>query len=301
LDFTISSNARSSSGTRVATTGRTSSTSPASILERVTRTTRRRAIDLSSPTLPGHGYSARRTSARVATVDLGGVVLDPAFEQDREILDAIAQRRDLDAAWLEHVVELALDDRGVDGALEIEIRGGDDVDVEVIGLALGAIADRALERLLRRAGEVADVFDEEGATGGGPQGAAGALAGVFRRGDRLRRRILERRTDRDEATGATRALVVKDARDELATRAVLAGDQDRVGTVGVGLDRLDDDAHRRALGDQEVLRPEIRAQHYAASPAETDAGSALIASSSRPGAISGDRPRRRCRSINWEK
>ena len=38
-----------------ATTGRTSSTSPASIRLRVTRTTSRRAIDLSSATLPGHG------------------------------------------------------------------------------------------------------------------------------------------------------------------------------------------------------------------------------------------------------
>ena len=63
----------------------------------------------------------------LAAADLGAVVLDPPLEQRRQVIAALAQRRHHDAARREQIVELARDDLRVDGALEIEIAGRDDL------------------------------------------------------------------------------------------------------------------------------------------------------------------------------
>jgi hypothetical protein len=95
-----------------------------------------------------------RRNGRPGAADLGGVVLDPALEQRRQIIDAIAQRRHFDPARGEQIVELARDDLRVDRAIDIDVGGRDHVDVVV------AIADRAAKRALRRRRQIDHVLDQ---------------------------------------------------------------------------------------------------------------------------------------------
>src|SRR5213075_129329 len=104
------------------------------------------------------------------------------------------------------------------------------------------------------------------ATGGRAQRQARALAGGLARG--RGREVLERRAHRDEPPPAARPALVEHARDELAAGAVLAADEDRGAAVGELLDGDDHAAHRDAVGHEEVIRLQARAQHrwlYAAS------------------------------------
>ena len=206
LALTISSNARSSSGTRVGDDRQhLVDVAGLDLARATTRTTRRRAIDLSSATLPGHGYAASRSCARLETrrlgaADLGGVVLDPALEQRRQIVDAIAQRRHLDAAR----ARTARRTRARRSARRPRDRRSRSAVATTwtsntsARRARRAVADRALERALRRRRQIADVLDEQRAAGGRAQRAARALAGVVARASPRDVGALERRAHRDE-------------------------------------------------------------------------------------------------------
>jgi hypothetical protein len=113
------------------------------------------------------------------------------------------------------------------------------------------------------------------ASGQTPQGAASALAGIVAL---LAWNVgaFERRSNRDEATASPRAALVKDARDELASRAVLAADQDRCVTVGETRDLFGDRTHCFAVGDEEVVRPDFRSEHLGCHFARVGVSSARV-------------------------
>ena len=205
MAFTISSNARSSSGTRVATTGSTSSTSPASmrlVLHAHDEPARDRLElgDVARPRIRREPLVRARRYSWPRAADLGRVVLDPALEQRRQVIDPIAQRRHFDPPRREQVVELARDDLRVDRTLDIDVGGRDHVDVVI------AIADRAAQRALRRRRQIDHVLDEQRAARGGLERAARALADV---GHLRGVGALERRPHRHEAMAATRPALVQ--------------------------------------------------------------------------------------------
>src|SRR6185312_3979237 len=83
--------------------------------------------DVAGPRIGAQALVRAGRDARLLAADLRGVVLDPAFAQGRQVLDAIAQRRDLDAVRGEQLVEVARDDLRLDRVIDIDVRGRDDL------------------------------------------------------------------------------------------------------------------------------------------------------------------------------
>ena len=145
---------------------------------------------LSSRTLPGQWYWLRACEGVVADLHAGAAVLaaelgEEFAGQERNVLLALAQRRDEERDDVEAVEEIFAEVAVGDLLFEILVGGGDeaDVDVERLGAADGSkqlLVERAQDLGLGLEAHVADFVEEEGAAVGALEGAAllGRAAGL---------------------------------------------------------------------------------------------------------------------------
>ncbi len=185
--------------------------------------------------------------------------------EETDVLESLAQRRDVDADDVEPVKEILAEGAVLDLLLEPLVRRGEDADVGLEGLVsadpreLAALED-AEELALDLKRHVADLVEEEGAAVALLE-AADALRhrpgeGALLVAEELALEEVARNrgaVDRDILRlGAARELVDR-VRDDLLAHPALAGDED--GGVGAGnaADELVDILHRGGTADDEVV------------------------------------------------
>ena len=191
--------------------------------------------------------------------ELGADRLEEVIGQRRDVVLALAQRRDMDREDIDSVKEVVAETAVGDHALEVLIGRGD--QPEIGGQRLG-VTDRAVFALLQHAQhlglnaerEVADLVEEQAAAVGDLEHAflAGHRAGegALDVAEQLAlQQVLAQRiaVHRDERFVLAQAVVVDGARDQLLAGAAFAGEQHR--RIG-----------RRALRHQPVDRLHLRAR-----------------------------------------
>ena len=212
---------------------------------------------------PGH---RRGRDAPHRDVEAGRVALDEVLGEALDVALAVAQRRRRDDGLGEAVVEVHPEGAAVDRLEQVDVGGGHQADVEVLGLAPadpldGALLQHAEELGLDVQREVADLVEEEGApvralemadARGHRPGEGALLVPEELALDEVLRQ--HRAVDGDEGPRAPLARGVDGAREELFAGARLARDED----VDVGPGQLDREIEGRAegrrLADQGALR-----------------------------------------------
>src|SRR6185295_13163081 len=111
---------------------------------------------------------------QVDVTGLGELEPHEVEQQARDVVAALAQRRDVDLVAGEPVQQRGAERAGRDQRLEARVGGGDDADVDVLG-ALGAQRvdlgglERAQQHDLDLGGRGADLVEEQGAAAGAPE------------------------------------------------------------------------------------------------------------------------------------
>ena len=185
-----------------------------------------------------------------------GVLLDEVVDERRDVLLALAQRRELDRDDVQPVEEVLAEASLLDGAPQVDVGGRHDPDVHLDGLDAAephelALLHHAQELGLGLEGDVADLVEEQRAL---VRQLEEALLGVDRPGEgalhvaeevRLEQVVGQAaRVDHDEGLVGPRAVGVDRLGHQLLAGAALAHHQDR-------------GARRRRLGDQaeDLLHP----------------------------------------------
>src|SRR5437870_7104605 len=165
------------------------------------------------------------------------VAPDEMIDEQRDVLDALAQRRHHDRHYVEPVVEIFAEGAAADGLLEVRVRRGDEAHVDLDRPGAADPLDLALLEYPQELGlelgpQGADLVEEERAALRELELAKLALVGA---GERtllvaeqvgLDESLGDRRwVDGDEGLLAPRALMVDGPRDELLAGTALAGDQ----------------------------------------------------------------------------
>ena len=165
--------------------------------------------------------------------------LDEVLDQERQILETLAQRRHLDRKHVEAVEQVLAERALEDRVLEVAMRGRDDAHVAAHAAVaadalVGALLQHAQDLDLHRQRHVADLVEEQRA-------AVGHFETALARGDRagegsllvteqlgLEQLARDRAAvDGDERPVAARRLVMHGARDDFLAGAGLAGDEHR--------------------------------------------------------------------------
>ena len=130
--------------------------------------------------LPGHGYavSARSASGRIDSIGWPPVFVREAIEevadQRRQIVDALAERREMDPDDGEPLVEVGAEAPRRHERLEVAVGRGDDAEVHFVPVVLAEPADDAIledaqQLHLGFERRVVDLVEEDRAAGGGHQ------------------------------------------------------------------------------------------------------------------------------------
>ena len=186
---------------------------------------------------------------------------------------AFAERRRVDLDDVNPIIEVLAKALLFDLGLEIAVGRRHDARVErdVLVAADGAhrpLLQRAEELRLHLERELADLVEEQRAAGCVGEEAHARRLRVGECAARVaeelaleQRRRHGRAVDAEERPRASRPVVVQRARDELLSRAALAGDEDRGVAVGDPRHEVEDALHRRALAEHaaEPLRVDDRA------------------------------------------
>ena len=195
--------------------------------------------DVAGPGVAGEevedlGVEPARVGAEVA-----GELDDEVLDEGREVLEAAAQRRELDRDDVEAVEEVLAELVPLDGVLEVEVGGRDDLRVGLDGLRPAdalelLVLDDAQELGLDAERGLADLVEEdrpplrELEPARLPPVGAGEGALLVPEELRLGERLGERRAvELDERPVRPRGEGVEDPRDEVLPRPRLAADEDR--------------------------------------------------------------------------
>ncbi len=182
--------------------------------------------------------------------------------EDRDVVRALAQRWQLDAAYGEPMKQIVAKPTALDVVVDVATCGGDDADVDVNPLVaadvpdLGAL-DRPQQLPLEVEGKIAELVEQQRAvvslleephacchcTGEGPAFVPEEL-GL----DDVRRH--GRAVEDDERAFGARTLLVKRAGDDLLARARLTLDQDGDGRRGKALEQWEESPHCTTLGQE---------------------------------------------------
>src|ERR1051326_6120480 len=189
-------------------------------------------------------------------------LLQEEMGEERDILEALAQRRHLDGEDVEAVVEVLAHLPVLNGLLRIAVRRGDDarIDVDLLVAADApelALLEHAQELDLQLDRHLRDLVEEHRPALGQLEVALAALDGVRERALLMAEdlRLDQRRRDRAAVEGDERFVAparkrVDRVRHDLLARARLADDEDvRVG-VRDHLDLFEELLHPRGLADQ---------------------------------------------------
>ena len=198
-----------------------------------------RVLELAHVARPGvarhHLERVRRERERLA----GRVLLEEVGGEQRQVIAAIAERRDLQHDDVEPVEQILAEPVLLHGRTEIDVGRGDHADVDG---ARGAPADRPHLALLEDAQQarldghrhVADLVEEQRAAVGLDEHARAIGGGASERALRVPEQLaVDQRlrdgaaVERDEPLLAARAALVQRARHQLLAGAALAADQDR--------------------------------------------------------------------------
>src|SRR6266699_2008503 len=209
----------------------------------------------------GFGSRLRRVAAAVRGV----------LDEQRQVLDPLAQRREHDRDDVQAVVEVLAEAPRLHLGLEVLVGGGEDADVDLERAVAAhplelALLEHAQDLRLRLERHVADLVEEERA-------AVSDLELPLARRDRPREGALlvaeELALDQlarersavhlDERLRAPRPVVVERVGDQLLAGAARAADEDREIGVRHLADHVEDALHPRALADQ--ASEAIRARH----------------------------------------
>src|SRR5207237_2045369 len=232
-----------------------------------------RMLELADVPLPlvSEQRPVRRGRERLrSAAEPGGGRAEEVLDQGRQVLGALAERREDDAHHVQPVVEVLTEGAGLHLGLEVLVGGGEHAHVD----AERAVAAHALElALLEHAQDlglglerhVADLVEEEAA-------AVGHLELAFPRPDRAGEGALlvpeELALDQlpreggavplDERLGAPGAVVVERIGHELLARAARPPDEDRQVGVGHLADHVEHALHGRALADHVLEAVRVR-------------------------------------------
>src|SRR5882724_10336854 len=187
---------------------------------------------------------------------------EEVLDQERQVLDPLAQRRQQDRDDVQPVVQVLAEAPRLHLGLEVLVGGREDAHVDLQGAVAAdplelALLQDAQDLGLRLRPHVADLVEKECP-------AVGDLELALARRDRPREGALlvteelaldqlarERRAVHlDERLRAPRAVVVERVGDQLLPRAAGAADEDRQIRVRHLADHVEHALHRRALADQ---------------------------------------------------
>jgi hypothetical protein len=155
------------------------------------------------------------------------VAREEVLEEQRDVVAAVAQRRQRDLEHVDPVEQVLAEPPGRDHGGEVAVRGRDDADVDLAGLGVADAGERALlehaQHLdLERGRHVADLVEEERAVVGDLEQAglvgdrAGERAAPVAEQLGVEQVVVERRAVRDDELAiAPRRGLVDRAGDEL--------------------------------------------------------------------------------------
>src|SRR5438552_1496036 len=187
---------------------------------------------------------------------------EEVLDQERQVLDPLAQRREDDRDDVRPVVEVLAEAPRLHLGLEVLVGGGEDADVDLEGAVAAhplelALLEHAQDLRLRLRPHVADLVEEERPAVGdlelalarrdGPREGALLVAEELALDQLARER---RAVHLDERLRAPRAVVVGRVGDQLLPCAARAADEDRQVGVRHLADYVEDALHRGALADQ---------------------------------------------------
>src|SRR5688500_8503810 len=130
--------------------------------------------------MAGEARHEAAAAQRVAGRTVGAEIVEQPLDQEWQVPDTLAQRRQPDRQHREAIVEVGAEAPGVDLRAQVAAGGGDHAHVGVLALAAADPAERSLLERAQELGleirfELADLVEEEGAAGGGLEGAAARL------------------------------------------------------------------------------------------------------------------------------
>src|SRR5581483_4942737 len=190
------------------------------------------------------------------------VAAEEVDSEDRHVVHALAERRDVEQDHVQAIVEVLAQDAFLEGLLQVAVRCRDDADVdrdrrrraEALDLPL---LERAEELRLEARVHLADLVEKEGAAVGLLEAADPPAVGARERALLVTEELrLEERLRHggavhlDERPARPLALRVDRVGDDLLAGAALALDEDRRLAAGRGLDDAPDALHRLALADE---------------------------------------------------
>src|SRR5450432_171229 len=228
-------------------------------------------LELAHVAWPAVAHEARERGglerlARLRLTRGAGVLREQVLDDERDVLAALAQRRQRDAGHGQAEVQILAKLPLLDHAREIAVRRDDDAHVD---LARALAADAAELALLQHAQQLAlharrhlaDLVEEQRAAVGDLEQAARVALGARERAAPVpeQRRFEQRLGDggailRDERLALARPIEVNGARDELLARAALALDDDGERRVREAIEHAEQLEHaRRAAHDVAVV------------------------------------------------
>ena len=228
-------------------------------------------------------HVARPVVAEEAGDDVGGerarlpaaarrVLAHEVVGEQRQILLAVAQRRQGQRDDVEPVEQILAEGAGLDRRVEVAIGRGDQPEVDAHRPRAAdplelALLQRAQQLRLQVERQLADLVEKQRAAVGELEPS---LLQAERAGERallvaeelgLEQRLGQRRAvDRHERPGGARAVAVHGARDELLAGAALAADQHGRVALRDARDAIEDGAHRLAAADHVVFEVDLRLQ-----------------------------------------
>ena len=203
---------------------------------------------------------------------VGADLLEKVRDEHRDVLAALAQRRQLDRHDREPVVQVLAEPPAGDLGLQILVRRGDDADVDLDRLAAAdalelALLEHAQHLRLRVRVHVADLVEEQRAAIGELELAAALLGRAGERALLVAEQLALDQLGRDrravelhERPVLALGVLVHRARDELLAGAVLAGDQHAPGARRGLRHLIEDRLHRGALADHREVGRRTSAQ-----------------------------------------
>src|SRR6185437_10817556 len=209
-----------------------------------------------------HGFLRHRHRSRRRL--LGADLLQEMLDEERDVLAAFAQRRELHGDDVQPVIEVLAERVLRDHLREIRVRGADDPDVDLHGVRVAdalelALLQYAQQLRLQRGTHRRDLVEEECAF---VRLLEASLPGADRAGEGAAHVTeelgFEQRfgngaaVERDEAIRAPRTAVVNRARRQLFAGPGLARNQNRARRARDGLEQVKQVPHRVAASDETV-------------------------------------------------
>src|SRR6478672_2780606 len=230
------STCQAATGGKMPSGSRGTITSPSQAMN--ARSTTAQLADVARPRVGHEGLERGVVDAGDALVVLGVELLDEAGDEQRDVLDPLAERRHREGEDVEPVVEVLAEGPVLHGRDRVLVGGRHDPDVDDdLGLAAeapeGALLEEAEELGLDAGLHLGDLVEEEGAAVGELEAALAAIAGVGEGAALVAEDLaLEqglghgRAVDGHEGAAGAGGELVERAGDQLLAGAGLAVDED---------------------------------------------------------------------------